>query len=445
MLEKWNLDNKFEIFFLLFIIFQPILDLLTSFCIIVLKINTTVGIIARLFVMGIGVLYLLLQARESRNRKYFFYILSLGIVLLVGLVNNKLVKSPILFGEEVKMIAKTMYTFVMLGCYILMFRALQHKNELAGKMQRTVVYAASIINAVMVISIATSTDYNSYEYFKKGSRGWFFAGNELGAILAISLPVVMLYAIEKTKKIKEIYYWIPALLSIFSLFAVGTKVGFGAIVFTLAAAFVTCLLQAVLRKPNRSVLLLNGIIAAVILAGVGAYTPFSPIMTNTEVHVKLIEEQDKKHQKEVEKSTNEPPKDQVGDLIFSGREMFLNMYKTYFKEAPMSQKLFGMGYGGNFKTEAKLIERDFHDLFYSFGFVGFFIILIPFIYYGIRMLLAVVARFKEVFTVKYVLLAVGLALGLGIAYTAGHVLTAPAVSIYFAVVWAYLLVSLDIE
>ncbi|MFX3625066.1 MAG: O-antigen ligase family protein [Ectobacillus sp.] len=460
MLERWGvLENRFEIFLLLFIIFQPILDLLTSFCIIVLKMSATVGIFVRLFVMLLGAAYILIKAREKENRRYFFYLAILGVVVLAGLLNNKMIKHPILIGEEIKFIAKVMYTFIMAGCYIVAFRSLRFKVNIGDRLKNSILYAMLIINVVMAISIVTNTDYNSYEYFKSGSRGWFFAGNELGAILAITFPVILLYSIEKTKQVQNIYYWIPSLLSIFSLFAVGTKVGYGAIVLSLGAALVMCFAQAFFNKKhngNKKVLLLNGFVALAVLLGVGAYTPFSPIVKNTTVHVELIEQQQqkqkqekeeaKKHGEEIEEpSPEEPPKDQVGGLLFSGRELFLRMHQAYFEEAPLSQKLLGMGYGGNFKTEPKLIERDFHDIFYDFGFIGFFIVLAPFVYYGVKLLIAVFRKFYDIFTVTYALLAVSMALALGIAYTAGHVLAAPAVSIYFVVIAAYVLVSLEIE
>lgn len=447
MLGKYTYLDKFEAFMLLFIVFQPILDLLTSFGIIVLKMDATVGIVVRLFVMILGMLYLFLQARHANNRKCFIYVVGLGVVLLIGLFNNMMVKNHVVLADEVKHITKTMYTFVLLFCYLVIFRTLKQKKEFASKIQRMVVYAALVINAVMLISIATGTDYNSYQHVKQGSRGWFFAGNELGTILAISFPFVLLYSIGHTKKMKDIYYWIPSAMSVFSLFAVGTKVGFGAIILTMGAAVVMCFIQAIIQRDRRSMLLLNGIVLVIMLAGVAVYTPFSPIINNTSMHLTLLEEQEKKHEEEEEQEEvlEEQPEPQVGDLVFSGRELFLNIQKTQFQEAPLSQKLFGMGYGGNFKTEPKLIERDFHDMFYSFGFIGFLFLILPFIYYGGKILLAVVMRFKEVFTVKYAMLATGLALGLGIAFTAGHVLLAPAVSIYFVILWSYLLVSLDIE
>ncbi|TKI91497.1 hypothetical protein FC695_32715, partial [Bacillus cereus] len=141
--------------------------------------------------------------------------------------------------------------------------------------------------------------------------------------------------------------------------------------------------------------------------------------------------------KELEK---EQKKENQENLIFSGRQVYEERHKQFFKEAPMSQKLLGMGYAGNFKyneqkqPDPKLIEMDFHDWFYDFGIIGFVLLMIPFIYYGLRILLAFATRFKDIFNIKYGMISASLLLALGIAYIAGHILTAPGVGIYFVVV-----------
>ena len=53
----------------------------------------------------------------------------------------------------------------------------------------------------MVISISTSTDFGSYEWMKVGSRGWFYAGNELGSILAI-IFLLWYYILFKNKELE---------------------------------------------------------------------------------------------------------------------------------------------------------------------------------------------------------------------------------------------------
>ncbi|MDM5157533.1 O-antigen ligase family protein [Bacillus sp. DX1.1] len=466
MLRNNSLGNKFEHFLLVFIMLQPILDLLTSFCILVLKIDTTIGIITRLFVMALGGIYILLQAREKENRKYIIYLIVVGIVLAIGFVNNKLVKEPIIIGEEVKFIAKSLYPFIMLTCYIFVFKSLKAKETTYPKMRNYIVYSTLIINIVMVVSIATGTDSNSYGWLKLGSRGWFYAGNELGSILAIICPLVVLYSIEKTTSVAKSYFWIPSILTIFSLFAIGTKVGIGAIFATFVIAIFMCFTQAFLQRKSqqKKPYLLNGILAAAVFAGALVYTPSSPFIKNMGLHFQVLEKQqaekkaeEKKHSKNstTEKEVEKEKKEETQAILFSGRELFQQVHKEYYEKAPMSQKLLGMGYAGNFKTDKltednptegpKLIERDFHDWFYAFGIIGFSLLLIPFLYFGVKILFVLVTRFKKVFTVKYALLAAALGLALGISYMAGHVLTAPGVSIYFAVILAYLIVDLEIE
>ncbi|MRD38102.1 hypothetical protein GH882_19360 [Bacillus thuringiensis] len=482
---------RFERFLLFFIILQPVLDLLTSLSITLLKSNATVGILVRFLIMAVGGIYILIQAKEKENRKFLIYLILLAGVLGVGFINNKLVKNPIVLGEEVKFVAKALYIYIMLGSYILALKSLKKTVNISDKVRNSIVYSTLIINAIMVISISTSTDFGSYEWMKVGSRGWFYAGNELGSILAIIFPIVVLYSIQKTKSWKHILYWIPSLLMIYSLIQVGTKVGMGSIGATLAAAIGIIVLQLLFNRknPNKKSLALNAVIAIVLLAGVVGTFKQTPLAQNMGIHNNYLSEQNvaqqgqkekeikeklKKEQELKEKEENhhkvekpeekakieeevkkelekEQKKENQENLIFSGRQVYEERHKQFFKEAPMSQKLLGMGYAGNFKyneqkqPDPKLIEMDFHDWFYDFGIIGFVLLMIPFIYYGLRILLAFATRFKDIFNIKYGMISASLLLALGIAYIAGHILTAPGVGIYFVVVLAYLIVDLEIE
>ncbi|KXI35587.1 hypothetical protein ACS94_24220 [Bacillus cereus] len=482
---------RFEHFLLFFIILQPVLDLLTSLSITLLKSNATVGILVRFLIMAVGGIYILIQAKEKENRKFLIYLILLAGVLGIGFINNKLVKNPIVLGEEVKFVAKALYIYIMLGSYILALKSLKKTVNISDKVRNSIVYSTLIINAIMVISISTSTDFGSYEWMKVGSRGWFYAGNELSSILAIIFPIVVLYSIQKTKSWKHILYWVPSLLMIYSLIQVGTKVGMGSIGATLAAAIGIIVLQLLFdrKNPNKKSLALNAVIAMVLLAGVVGTFKQTPLAQNMGIHNNYLSEQNVAQQGQKEKEIKEKlkkeqelkakeenhhkvekpeekakieeevkkelekeqKKENQENLIFSGRQVYEERHKQFFKEAPMSQKLLGMGYAGNFKyneqkqPDPKLIEMDFHDWFYDFGIIGFVLLMIPFIYYGLRILLAFATRFKDIFNIKYGMISASLLLALGIAYIAGHILTAPGVGIYFVVVLAYLIVDLEIE
>ncbi|OPD56973.1 O-antigen ligase family protein [Bacillus anthracis] len=451
-------DNYFPHFLLLFIVFQPILDLLTSFSIYVLHMSATVGIVVRFAFMLLALGYLLLHHKQQGAKKYILYLCLFGIVLAIGLVNNLMIKSPVSFGEEVKFIMKSVYPIVLLFGYIIALKELKNNGFAFHKIITYFLYATLILSVSIIAAMATGTDFPSYPNSKIGSRGWFFAGNDLSSIFAIMFPIVVLYSVHKTTSFSKVYYWIPTVLAMYASIMIGTKVGYGAIVITLGITLFFLFIEYMMHRKKEGkgfTYLVNTIVAAVVLGGLLVLTPQTPIAKNMSIHLQIYEykksvqdEKDRKEGKvvkEEEHKQGELTDSEMKSLIYSDRDKFLKVYKQYYKEAPLSQKLFGMGYAGNYTTKMKLVEMDFHDLFFAFGIVGFLMYLLPLLYFGIKIFIRLITNFKKLFSVKHMLLASTLVLSLGIGFMSGHVLTAPAVSIFFVVILAYLIVDLEIE
>ncbi|MEF7659918.1 O-antigen ligase family protein [Bacillus thuringiensis] len=450
--------NYFPHFLLLFIVFQPILDLLTSFSIYILHMSATVGIVVRFTFMLLALGYLLLHHKQQGAKKYILYLCLFGIVLAIGLVNNLMIKSPVSFGEEVKFIMKSVYPIVLLFGYIIALKELKNNEFAFHKIITYFLYATLILSVSIIAAMATGTDFPSYPNSKIGSRGWFFAGNDLSSIFAIMFPIVVLYSVHKTTSFSKVYYWIPTVLAMYASIMIGTKVGYGAIVITLGIALFFLFIEYMMHRKKEGkgfTYLVNTIVAAVVLGGLLVLTPQTPIAKNMSIHLQIYEykksvqdEKDRKEGKvvkEEEHKQGELTDSEMKSLIYSDRDKFLKVYKQYYKEAPLSQKLFGMGYAGNYTTKMKLVEMDFHDLFFAFGIVGFLMYLLPLLYFGIKIFIRLITNFKKLFSVKHMLLASTLVLSLGIGFMSGHVLTAPAVSIFFVVILAYLIVDLEIE
>ncbi|HHL3300108.1 TPA: O-antigen ligase family protein [Bacillus cereus] len=451
-------DNYFPHFLLLFIVFQPILDLLTSFSIYVLHMSATVGIVVRFAFMLLALGYLLLHHKQQGAKKYILYLCLFGIVLAIGLVNNLMVKSPISFGEEVKFIMKSVYPIVLLFGYIIALKELKNNEYAFHKIITYFLYATLILSISIIAAMATGTDFPSYPNSKIGSRGWFFAGNDLSSIFAIMFPIVVLYSVHKTTSFSKVYYWIPTVLAMYASIMIGTKVGYGAIVITLGIALFFLFIEYMMHRKKEGkgfTYLVNTVVAAVVLGGLLVLTPQTPIAKNMSIHLQIYEykksvqeEKDRKEGKvvkEEEHKQGELTDSEMKSLIYSDRDKFLKVYKQYYKEAPLSQKLFGMGYAGNYTTKMKLVEMDFHDLFFAFGIIGFLMYVLPLLYFGIKIFIRLITNFKKLFSVKHMLLASTLVLSLGIGFMSGHVLTAPAVSIFFTVILAYMVVDLEIE
>ncbi len=299
--------------------------------------------------------------------------------------------------------------------YIIALKELKNNEYVFHKIITYFLYATLILSISIIAAMATGTDFQSYPNSKIGSRGWFFAGNDLSSIFAIMFPIVVLYSVHKTTSFSKVYYWIPTVLAMYASIMIGTKVGYGAIVIT----------------------------------------PQTPIAKNMSIHLQIYEykksvqdEKDRKEGKvvkEEEHKQGELKDSEMKSLIYSDRDKFLKVYKQYYKEAPLSQNLFGMGYAGNYTTNMKLVEMDFYDLFFAFGIVGFLMYVLPLLYFGIKIFIRLITNFRKLFSVKHTLLASTLVLSLGIGFMSGHVLTAPAVSIFFVVILAYLIVDLEIE
>ena len=449
-------EHHFTYFFLLFITLQPVLDLLTSLSIQMLHMDATLSIVVRFGVMLLAIIYLFIY---QKNKKPLIYICLLGVIMIAGLLNNLVVKHPISLGEEVKFMAKCMYPIVILFGYILVFKTLQGKQNSYDTLLRYFLYASLFMSIVMVISIATGTDYQSYTIDKIGSKGWFYAANEISAILAITFPVIVLYSIHKTTSITQAYYWLPTILALYSSMMIGTKVGYISSIVTLGVALFFSFIEYMMKRGRPQ--LINTILALSVLGGTALATPLTPIAKNMGIHLqtynKQQEQQSNKQQQEQPPSTQQqeqqPNKQEertlttgeVNSLIYSDRDIFLNTHQKYFQEAPLSQKLLGMGYAGNYEQTPKVVERDFHDLFFWFGIIGFIMYILPFVYFGIRLMLRILTNFKSIITVKYMLLGTAIALAIATAFTAGHVFTAPAVSIFFVALLAYLIVDLQAE
>ncbi|WP_338751791.1 O-antigen ligase family protein [Bacillus sp. FJAT-52991] len=450
------LNHRTLLMLLAFLVLQPVIDVMTTASILIFNLNITVGVIIRVLFMVIILLFLLkLAFNHSRARKYILYLIGLAIILIINIVVNMNLKDPYFLFKELKFYNKVVYFPVLfLGFVMIYLQLKKSRTEIMEKTTAYFLYSSIIISVVFIAAYFTGTSLSNYSHTKVGYTGWFFAGNEIGAIMAIILPVTALYAIEKTDSLKNSFYWLPFILLSISMLFLGTKVGYGGIVIVLIAACISLLIIYVTKgreKKTRA----NMLISLFLLAVLAVSTPFTPVFNNMYAHVNLlginIEKEKKvdiKKGEAVVEEEKEPKisEEQLQNLVFSSREKYLADYKKDFADAPTIQKVFGLGFAGNYEMpepgkEPKMIEMDFYDLFFSLGIVGFLYFMAPLIYYSIRFIWYFISNIKETFTIPHVMYGVGFLLAIGIGATAGHVFTAPAVSIYVAAILSMLIVD----
>ncbi|NLP52714.1 O-antigen ligase family protein [Bacillus sp. RO1] len=467
MNKQFNVLNimKNSNLFLLFIILQPILDVLTAFSIYYFQASITIGLLVRMGFMLISIVYIFFLNNSKYKKIITGYLIVFLTIVGVGFLTNYFIKPNFSLFSELQYTTKSVYFVIMFLSYLLVLTSLNYSSKM-DKFQSFIVYSMVIVGVVLLFTQLTGTGFDTYKYNKAGNKGWFYSGNELSAILSICFPMVVLFAVRKTTSLKNSYFWIPVLVVGFAAIMVGTKVGHLAIILVCALTPILLAVELLVKKIGRlssSInIKLNLIISIAIVIAVAVITPITPAFTNTSGHYSSVAEEIAEESSETEVEADsatediaeEPEKEKkenftaklldnkVLSVLLSSRDKYFIKLNNDFIEAPAQQKMFGMGYAGNWEKAPKLIEMDFFDLFYSFGIIGFTAFMLPF-------LSIVLVSMKQLLRLKLQLIRpnvlfplMSIALAVGIAFLAGHVLYAPAVSIYVSVILAIILAQI---
>lgn len=159
---------------------------------------------------------------------------------------------------------------------------------------------------------------------------------------------------------------------------------------------------------------------------VGKNLNIKPILSNTKnAPAEIIEE---KEDSKKEETSPDPT------VLLSGRNNYFKKTLSKYEQSSIIDKIFGIGYisqKGDTVKESKLVEIDYFDIFFCHGILGTLIYILP-------LAVVILVSIKKFFTkfinnVKNNMLIFTLysiAIGFGIALMAGHVFTAPAVSMF---------------
>lgn len=444
-----------------FIALQPVIDVLTTASIFLVNTSLTVGVLIRAAYMAAMLLLLLWVSKKSRiSRIFTFYLIGLAVVIGINIAINFQVKDPYYLFQELKFFNKVIYFHIVLLGLTIVYRELKDRDyDISGKTTKYFWISGLIIGIVFVVAQITGTSLSNYSHTKTGFTGWFYAGNEIGAIMAIVLPIMALYGTQKTESWKKPWAWLPFLLLSLGMLALGTKVGYGGILIVLLSVLCGSLIMRFIMKQKTANTTANLIVSATLTVLLIVVTPVTPVFGNMFAHITSLgiefgdpverpEDQPEEPIDGVEPIDEDPAitNEQFQNLVFSSREKYAEVMNDEFYNSPILQQLFGMGFAGNYEHQLpgktpKMIEMDFHDWFYSFGWLGFLYLIAPLVYFAGKYLIHFLRNIKTHFTYFYVLYGVAFLLGTGIAYTAGHVLTAPAVSVYLAAILAMLMVK----
>lgn len=436
---------------------MPIVDLITSIITRFFPGAISLGIIVKGFLSVFCVFYVffLSKSKYKKVSETSYFILATFAVIYL-LTKYRVTEFTFLF-KEVVYLFKYFYIFIIFWGLLNIFTDL--------KLDKKAIKKILLINMVIYLiiflaSIITNTGFTSYTDGNGGINAWFYAANETGATLTILFPVIYLYF-----KDNKNYVWMLIMIPmIYVLSSVGTKVSLLGLAINVVIISIFYLIKNF--KSSKRLGLLIIIIASCFIASSQSITVSN---VETQVEEKILDELKTENEQiiknkidkckegkkldnlenDIKKECESAGKDTVLEyvesnrfinLIFSSRQtFFVNTYLLY-ERASLTDKILGLGFNNRLKINSinieKLIEIDALDIFFHFGIIGFIL------YFGQLLFIIYLAFVKDCMNKdkeeKIVSLIEILLVG-GISCVAGHVLGAPAVSIYIVY---YLLINI---
>ena len=178
------LEKNIEKILIIFLYFQPFLDIITAISIKKFNINLTIGSIVRLLFLVFCFIYLAFINKEHKKKNIFFLII-IGSYFIIYTGINFYYKDLTSTIYEIKNLLNTFYLPVVLIAFIEMFKQYKIKFNLKHLVIIFSIYIFSII-----IADITNTSFLSYSHSKLGSIGWFLSANAIGNILSFLLKFI---------------------------------------------------------------------------------------------------------------------------------------------------------------------------------------------------------------------------------------------------------------
>ena len=434
-----------------FVILQPLLDIVSFFSII--KGFPNISLLIRTVLLG-SVAVLSVVIVEKKRYVWFFY----GTVILFWAVHVLVCyqagyRDPL---ADIFYFVRVVQVPIYIFAFFLFFR---RYPQCGVSFQLGVTVNIYIISLSILLAMITNTMSHTYWYTQKGVLGWFYSGNAQSAILAAMLPIALMY----TQKINRWFFGVTALLGFANLFLIGTRVAYGSI-FIIAFGMIAAFLWSWTKKRKGRLWKSLLLVLAVLILCAGGYT-ISPMYQSREEHKQYMEEKEENNQQQIIEYPGNDPYAAYRELYQTyckelvdtfGLENTLKQYDystdiQVISNARLKKRIFAqmqwerkpetmhwVGYeyntftAGNSDMEP---ENDFHVIFYLYGYVGFglfFGFLLGIAGWGIKQLWSRRAKWSNTLWAC----VLSSALLMGSSLLAGHTLVRPNVSVYLSLILA---------
>ena len=434
-----------------YILCQPLLDVLTG---LGAEWNhpITAGVIVRSVVIVLVFLYAVFLSDFPGKRRAMIFTGALVGYLILFMAHMFMVGSFSLCVSNVREVVKTFFAPFML---VFLWSVYRQYGYLVSA--ESIAWAGALYVSVIPISEFTESGYYSYGSSGYGQRGWFYAANEVGCVIALAAPFTIWYCLKIIPTVTKKTWWKGA-LACWALFAVaysanflGTKIIFAAITLYCAAVFIWQLVQ--LRKERTRTRKIQTVtMGAMLFLTLGIFLLNSPLLRYlVQVYLPLLHNEPEitiaswgEEIQAAAKGTwlmnllNSNELLESIDQILSRRMLSSAPAVQVYTEEGIAAKLLGIGYANAAAYSRPMyfmVEMDPLSMLIRHGIVGFLLYYVPYLgFLG----WAIGQFFKRIgqrmSSLRYCTALYCTLVGFGISTIAGHALVAPAVATFLLVV-----------
>lgn len=420
-------DNIMELNIIeIFILISPFIDLLTSFF-VRLNIPITIGMGIRILFLGYMLYYLIIINKTVYRKVSIIYLITMFIYLILSLYCTISIKGISVLMLELRAVLKSFYFPIILLCFFNFFR--ENNNTFR---ERILVIVSIIYLSIILLADITNTAFLSYASGKLGHAGWFYSPNEIGGLLSILSPFLILYLIYYRKKPKTYFLF---LLYVLLMLQIGTKVPFISLILILISLLFILLYRFIITKNKHHLNIAIFPIIIFILTLLIIY-PITPTAYNLNLHLGWLN---------INNSNDLFAEEKLNNLIYSDRDKYKKELELSRQNVKHKEKALGMGYINKKNDSLNMAEIDYFDIYYMRGYIGFFLYYLLFFFMFILILIKFSSEIKyKLFNEKIVVKFISLVLTTGIAYFAGHMFVSPSVSIYISLITVLLFKDLGL-
>ncbi len=180
---------------IIFLIAQPLLDLVTSLMVRFTDVHITIGIVIRALFLVALVIYYVFAFKSKHKKKVLVYLGVVFIYVICFLAIVIFQKGSGSLFAEVKSLFKTFYFPIILIClFDILYTNREHINT------KYITITALIYFVLILLPYITGTGFLSYRAYKPGIAGWFYAANEVGTILGLLFLAILSPLLAELKK-----------------------------------------------------------------------------------------------------------------------------------------------------------------------------------------------------------------------------------------------------